>query len=222
MTPFQTKTLESFILGHRLQKIRKGRYGTVEEFSHRSRISKQYIQAIETGRYDQLPAGFAEKFLRRYSDVLHLPWAKVRKWYLIEVNGTEWSRRQKPLLTAERLSQPPFILQKFLTRLGIGFAFLLLLGYLGFETYGTFAPPSLNIASPMDNDMTKERSIMMRGSATPESLITLNGQKVGLDERGFFTQEVSLMEGMNILRIEAKKDWGKSNIQIRKIFYYPS
>ena len=212
---FKTKSIQKQCLAEQFKVVRERKGITLFHVAEETRIQKHYIEAMELGQYDRLPQGFVERFVEQYARYLRIDPEKALAWYRVETLPLE-SDAPEPLVSEEISNNPfviPFVAIRFFLVLLIG----IFLSYLGFEIYGVLAPPELVIHGPSENFITEEHMVMIEGNTTPESSLLMNGQSVAIDEQGHFAQEVALKDGVNLIRIEARKDQGRANVIFRKI-----
>ncbi|MCX6724894.1 MAG: hypothetical protein NTV20_02225 [Candidatus Shapirobacteria bacterium] len=106
--------------------------------------------------------------------------------------------------------------------LTIGVFFLALTSYLIYQYVYLIKPPFLKIYSPEQNAQVSESTLAVLGRAEPDSLVTVNGESVLLDQRGEFSYKIELFSGENKLIIEAVSKLGKETKIERNVFYQAS
>ncbi len=134
-------------LGELLRQRREEFGWTLEEVAQRTRIRRHYLQALEEGKYDHLPADVHVRgFLRTYAALLNLPFEEVRALY-------EQERGRPTLVSIAPVSPPPRRRSFVLPGLGGAFLFVLLVGsvaiwlHWGF-LYPTTIPPTATPRPP--------------------------------------------------------------------------
>lgn len=217
---FKTKTIQHICLGAQLKAIRERRAWSLADVSQATRIQTRYLASLEAGRYSELPQGFVQRYLRQYARVLRVNEEKVLAWFRVETldlqsGGTSVDR------PAPARWKPPVIIPALAKKAGIFLLLALFFTYFGKEIYGVLAPPPLTIETPSENWTTQEGRVTITGQTAPESSVMMNGQEVSIDERGRFAEEIALNEGVNVIRIEARKDQGRTNVVYRKILVQP-
>jgi uncharacterized protein YfaP (DUF2135 family) len=65
--------------------------------------------------------------------------------------------------------------------------------------------PMLAIESPIDNLQTEQASVIVKGTTEPETNITINEQIINVDDKGTFSKDVALQDGINSIKIVASK-----------------
>lgn len=167
-------------------------------------------------------------------DADHLPAAPYLHGYLVKLgtfldfDGEEWWQRLKrtepvqssgtgDLLPKNRFSRnrvPKWLLW------GVP-VILLLLTFLGFRFAEILGLPEVAIVNPdRDGIVLTASPVMLSGTATPQSRVTINGEAVPVTEEGTWQKEVMLQPGSpNDFTVEATKLLGRSRSTSRRIFY---
>lgn len=217
---FKTKTIPYTSLGDRLKTIRQRRGLSLQEVSRETRIQGRYLGALEGGNYEELPKGFVERYLRQYARLLRVNEEKALAWFRVETLSFRSETPTTPA-SAPVETKPPLVIPFLVRKVGLFLLLAMFVTYLGNEIYGVLAPPLLTIQSPSEDWMTSEHRVTIAGKTAPESLVMMNGQEVAIDEQGQFNQELALSDGVNVIRIEARKDQGRANVIYRKILVQP-
>ena len=83
-------------------------------------------------------------------------------------------------------------------------------------------PPELEIIQPSIDITVNQENFEIIGKTSPVAYLTVNGQEVYIDKAGNFKKEIELSNGVNMIKIEAKNRFGKTNTIIRRIIFNPS
>ncbi len=210
---FTRKTLpQKEGLGEKLAKKRISLGLEVKDVEKAIRIRWKYVEAIENGRYENLPpAVYVRGFVRNYAAFLKLDPEKVMKLYERERGLIENVKKAKagapivrPLDSSRILITP-----RTLTISGVIGASLLILFYIGWQVSILTAPPKMNITSPKDNVNIASSSTAVEGNTDNGATVTINDVEVGLDQEGNFKEKISLTNGVNIIHIKAQNKLGK-------------
>ncbi len=120
-------------------------------------------------------------------------------------------RRMKQLvLTPKRISLIVFVL------------FLILVAwYFWYEIGFLTKAPALEISQPPTDITIKQEIFEIIGKTSPSAYLTVNNKEVYIDKKGNFKTEVNLLEGVNIITIQAKNRFDKINEIIRRIIFEP-
>lgn len=98
--------------------------------------------------------------------------------------------------------------------------FLILVGlYFWREISFLLKPPSLEVSQPVADMTTNQGVLEILGKTNPAVYLTINNQEVYIDKEGNFKTEIELSEGINLITIQAKNRFGKTNEIIRRIIY---
>ncbi len=97
--------------------------------------------------------------------------------------------------------------------------FLALIFYLIYQYVSLIRPPFLKIYSPEQKFQTNESTLNISGKAEPDSLVTVNGEAVLLDQKGEFNYKIELFPGENKITIRAVSKSGKETKTERNVFY---
>ncbi len=116
-------------LGDLLRERRQEHQWSLEEASKRSRVQKRWLEALEKGDYEQLPADvYTRGFLRSYASLLGLPLDEVMSLY-------EQERGRPELVSIAPLSTPPRARSCILPGLGFALLVLVILGSVAVWIY---------------------------------------------------------------------------------------
>lgn len=81
--------------------------------------------------------------------------------------------------------------------------------------------PALEVSQPPIDITVTQKTFEVIGKTDSSAYLTVNGKEVYIDKEGNFKTEVSLSQGLNIIKIEAKNRFNKTNEVIRRIIYQP-
>ncbi|MCP4539065.1 MAG: hypothetical protein GY832_18170 [Chloroflexi bacterium] len=80
-------------------------------------------------------------------------------------------------------------------------------------------PPALSLTTVQDGMTVREPSLLVVGQSVPQVNIWLNGRELVVDSQGGFQGLVDLIEGENIVRVEAMDRAGNRSVLVREIAY---
>lgn len=210
---FTRKAVGSLTLGEKLKKIRSDHRISLAEVSRSTRIQVKYLEALEEGAYEKLPPEvYVRGFLRSYAGFLGVPEEAILKLYdrerSIQRNlGRVDQGRFQPKL-------PVNFSFVFSSRSLFGVAIALVtagfFGYLYFEFHSFVSEPRLIILEPQDGMNVTDAEISVRGETDPRADVTINGERVSVDERGMFTEVLKLAPGLNTIDISSSNRFGKT------------
>lgn len=203
-----------------LTQARKKRGYSLSEIEKKTKIRAKYLQALEEGRYGELPADvYTKGFLKIYCQVLGLPLSKILSLYSRE-RGIQKSikKTEEPQLPRYLAKPKVIITPRTLIIGGGGLAFLLILGYIWYQFSSLTGSPNLKIEYPPDNLRVSEDTLTIEGKTDPGTEVYIDGQKIiGLNPDGSFKSMYSLQPGLNTIEIVAKNKMGSSTKVLRRI-----
>ncbi|MGB6839208.1 MAG: hypothetical protein WBE27_03010, partial [Microgenomates group bacterium] len=100
---------------------------------------------------------------------------------------------------------------------GITIVIMMVLGYLGFQYSRFISPPKLVVDQPQEEEVVKERILIVSGKTDLDATIRINNQPVLVDEDGDFETEIEIFEGTEEIIVKAVSRSGKDAIIRRKI-----
>jgi cytoskeleton protein RodZ len=199
-------------VGELLKAERTSHHISLGELSKRTRIRREYLEALEQNEFSKLPAAtFVKGYIKTYARVFgfdHEPLlALLRRDYKESAKGKLVPREFiKPVLKRGRTFTPVTLFV-----LGLAAVFLSLVGYVGFQWYNLNKPPELTLAAPEDDAIVASR-VVVEGKTVPEAVVTVNSQPVALRPDGSFATEVFVAtEGISSITVEATDRRGKTN-----------
>lgn len=209
----QKKISRGQTLADKLSKARTDKNLSLEEVSHITKIQVKYLELLEQGDYKDLPGDiYAKSWIKLYGKFLGLNTAELLADYKIEKSVSERFRKVTEAKVPKKNASSFNILSpKALKVSGISLLIILVLLYFAWELNNIISPPKVLIFEPSNNFKTTESSVLIKGKTKAEVQMTINNEKVLLDEDGNFEQTVNLVVGLNNLQISAKKKHSKIN-----------
>ncbi len=219
---FKTKKIKTQTLGEELKQARESAKLTIGQISQQIRIPINYLKYLEQGEYKQLPADvYVSAYLKNYAQLLDLNVDKILNQFKVErgltdnVDRHEEKNRKK---STNFINKKPFIVTPKKTALVVSIIVIsLIFGYFWHQLSYLIYPPSIKITHPTSDVTIQQEDIQILGETRPNAYLTINGREVSVDEQGKFSSMISLDLGLNIIRIEAKDRFGKTNTVLRKI-----
>jgi cytoskeletal protein RodZ len=209
---------ESDSLAEQLINARLARKLELRKVAQELNINLKYLEALESGRFDELPAGvYGKNFLREYAQFLNLDAPSLLRLFEAEIIGNK-KRSEQELFSKQIVKSRYFLtLPKVIKSLALVLVVIICLAYLSIRLNKIVAPPSLFISTPADNLITDKFSVMVSGSSEPETQIMINNETILSDKAGKFSKQVNLKTGINIITITAQKKYGGKNTVVRQI-----
>jgi len=204
----------------RLKEAREAADMTIEQVSLDTKIDKRYIKALEECHFEELPEAkvYRKNFIKLYLRAIGINPTSFVKQYTIEEEGGEKTEQNTQHLPTARLRTYHFRNIPFVLRTSIlACVVLLLVGYLALQVKHIVEPPTLVLFTPEHGEVTKEKTIIIKGQTEPEVQITINGNTVVNDDEGIFEESIDLTAGVNEIQIAANKKYGKQTQETRHV-----
>lgn len=221
MNGFIKKRVDTLTLGEKLKKLRSERRMSLNEASKYTRIQIKYLEYLENGLYDKLPANvYVKGFLKNYAECLGVDENTLVRMYEKEseikknLEKRNFSaadlRKNNSFSGREKINISSFVLTpRIMAAVAIILALLGGFFYL-YKEIGSFASrPLLVILSPENNFSTSENSIVVEGATDRDANIFLNGQPILANDDGKFSEKVTVQSGENVINIKAVNKFGK-------------
>jgi len=216
MNNFIKKKVGPFTLGEKMQEMRNERRFSLEEISKATQIQSRYLEYLERGEYDKLPVEvYVKGFLKNYAAFFGVDSVSLIKLYEREKDIRENIKKRKKekinhsiFLKAPKINNFVFSSKAFISVL----AFIFVLAgffYIYREVDRFVSYPRLVILSPADGVETDENLITVEGITDKDVQILINNQATIVDDEGKFKEEVTLLSGVNSIKVEAKNRFGK-------------
>lgn len=190
------------------ERIKKGL--SIKEISAILKIKPHFLEAIEKGRYNDLPsASYAQGFVRNYAQFLGMKSQDVIPLFKREFDEQKVFR-VLPKGLARDSSYPlrRFRMQGKTLLVVLFFIFLVL--YLLFQyRYFVFNPP-LSISAPKEQEKVARGTIIIAGTTDPKASLSINDQAVSLDEGGNFKKQLTVFPGTTTITIRATNRFGRA------------
>ena len=210
---FIRKKVESLTLGEKLKKLRQQYRMSYTEIAKATRIQAKYLEALENGEYEKLPAEvYIRGFLRSYARHLGLDDEAFLKLYDKEKNIRENLGQNKK--APESLRYPAMNVWILTPRAAVLFLLVFILGgtfiYLFSEFRSFVAEPKLVILYPLSGATIDGAGIVLQGKTDPGVTITVNGDPVFVGGDGEFSEALTLQSGLNRITVRATNRFDKS------------
>lgn len=189
----------------------------VEQYEKERRVDdhKKVAEYAAQGRDlfgNKARSGWAKTFqrLKQISD--------EKKWR----TGLGWKktfRRDSRSLTGQgkKMSFRSIVLSQIFVK---GIVVLLILGvlfYLGSEVVGILSEPSLTVFTPADNLIINQPQIEIKGIVELGASLKINDSEAVYDDKGRFREMINLKEGLNEIKVSAKKEHSREKVVWRRI-----
>lgn len=199
-------------VGQVLKEERQKHRLSLTDLSQQTRIRLEYLKALESDRFQDLPAAtFVKGYIKAYARIFgfdHQPLlALLRRDYKESAKGRLVPRDFiKPVLKKGRYWRSVTVVVAALAGLFLG-----LFLYVGFQWYRFNQPPLLTVSSPQDQELVSAQ-VLVSGQTLPDAILSVNNQPVALQPDGSFQTEVFLpTEGWSAVVVEVTDRRGRTN-----------
>lgn len=216
MVRFTRKKIDSLTLGERLQKIRIERRLSLAEVSKSTKIQIKYLTYLEEGEYLKLPADvYVRGFLRSYANFIGMNEEILIKQFIrekgIQKNIKKTDNEEK---ITKQINFSNFVLTPRIIIICVVFLFIVgCFWYLFREVNSFVSSPRLFITKPVDGTKIELKTTEVAGIAEKDSLLFINDQPVLVNEKGEFSQDIGLQEGLNKITIRARNRFDKESVK---------
>jgi transcriptional regulator with XRE-family HTH domain len=209
---FKRKKIDSLTLGEKMKKIRSERRLSLNEISKYTRIQVKYLEFLENGQYQKLPADvYVVGFLRSYAEFVGVNDKVLVKLFEREkriqknINKIDDdSKKIEPLKLSKSVITP-----KIIAGTAVAVFIFLSLFYLYREIDTFISNPRLVIIEPLEGQIVKGKTVLVRGFTEKEAELYLNDQPVLISDSGDFAQELELQRGLNVVKLNSKSKFNK-------------
>lgn len=196
-------------LGETLKELRKDAHITISQMAEKTKILRRYLEALEAGEYDKLPEPlYTKKFLKTYVQILGLDESYFLDRFEDECGTCDFVDQAR--LPRRRTSAKNFFIASKLVKSAIIAAIIIgITVYLTIQIIYIVAAPDIDIFEPKDGFVTTQATLNVSGRVQGPVSISINGLKIFLNAEGFFSEEVALERGLNLIEIEAKRRYSR-------------
>ncbi len=197
----------------RAERLRQGL--TIDDLSQMTKIRRDYLEALEEGRYQQLPNHvYTRGFVLACARALRMNPDRVLPFYRREYKDAPEIKPTKipQPISADQFQLTPGKVFVILTSIVItGFLVFLFLQYRSFA-----GVPVLIVDSPVDQTRVSSKQVEVVGKTDPSAQVVVNGEEVEVGLDGTFRLVYDLDLGINEILITAENSLGKQN-QIKRV-----
>ncbi len=192
-------------VGSILKKEREKKNITIQDVEKNTRIRSKNIQAIENENWDEFPSRtYIQGIIKRYARFLELDEEKITAYFRREYEHRENLKFSKRVVKNEFTPIKKRLVQGVIMLIILGFS-----GFFGYQLYLYMKPPEIVILQPTESEFKRKEKIVLEGQAPPESIVTVNGKEVFLDDQSIFRTDIPLVEEKNKVVIEVTGANGK-------------
>jgi transcriptional regulator with XRE-family HTH domain len=209
---FTRKKVSSLTLGEKLSKFRGEARLTVSDVAKATKIQAKYIEALEKGDYNNLPADvYVRGYLRSYARYLNIEEKSLVRLYEQERSITKTITPDTPRknVFAEENKRTYVITSKALVMGGIVIAILGAAVYLWFQFRTFTTEPLLVISEPNPNVVIGGRTVVLKGKTDRGAQVIINDKATLVSPEGTFQEEITLQRGINQVSVRAVNRFNK-------------
>ena len=194
-------------------RIEKGY--SLEAVVRATKIRKQYLIAIEEGRYFDLPSeSYAMGFIKNYATFVGFDKNKAAALFRREYEGVQG----KVLPTFKSKDKVIRKIEIFTPRnTVIGFIVLIILGYIAFQYSSYFFGPRLEVLSPKDGMVVKNNIVEVNGKTDPYASVLINNEESYVQLDGTFKKTLYLFSGDRQITVDSKNRNGKNTRKVIRV-----
>ena len=218
-TPQKDNTTSGAYLKH----IRQQKGISLETVSEKTKIIIPVLKSIEEDDYHNLPPKpFLRGIIYNYAHFLKLNEEQILALYESS-NGRTLSAGKNDALPKNRfIIKTPKVLKIlkvtliYLIRISI---FAIVIGYLIYEILFFVLPPKIILFSPKQDISLNRSQILIRGKVIRGKMLFWGNTPIPLDSQKHFQMNLSLVPGLNKIRLRAVNNIGKESFITRNIIY---
>lgn len=196
--------------GQILSEIRRKKNISVFEIAKKTKIDARYIKAIEADKYEELPSStFIKGFIRNIALALGENPEKIVAIFRRDFKEERPEKKKEFGIDVKKRS----LNKKVLAFVGV---ILLFAGYILFQYRMVLRPPKLVIETPKGKEVVTS-PVKVEGISEVGVSVVVQGKTVKPDLNGYFSRQIELLPGEQIIAVEAISRFGKSNRQELKL-----
>jgi cytoskeletal protein RodZ len=189
---------------------------SLEDVVEKTKIKKNFLTAIETGKFNQLPSeSYALGFVKNYAEFLGINQERAsalfrREYEAKKIDVLPKFRKTQGLLGKKIILRSP---KSYL----IFVVIFIVATYVFFQFRFLLFGPELLIHSPKNGDIIKKSTISVTGKTDPYATVLINGEEVYVDLTGTFRKTLYVYTGEEKIDISSKNQSGKETKKEIKI-----
>lgn len=208
-------------LSQKLRALRRNQAVTLDMMESRTHIQRNYLVALEAGRFEDLPEPmYSRNFIRAYARALG-----ADEKYFLELYDEECSLCDlvEPMQSPrQRVNRKRFFIWNKFVRHGLIAALLLcVISYLGWQVISIIEAPEIVLLSPAEDILTHDATIEIYGFVEADASVYVNGDPIAVNTDFTFETTVDLDQGLNSLIVEAEQRYSRRAVVERSIVFDP-
>lgn len=209
-------------LGEKLRGLRRTQAVSLPMLEEKTRIQKRYLEALEHGRYDELPEPmYTRNFLRAYARAMGADEQYFLELYEEEVGQVDLLGPHR--LPRTRVRKGRFFVFSRLTAAGaILLPAFMIVGYLLWQISSLIKSPEIVITTPVDGLAVQSALLPVEGYVMDDDVsVVVNGETVVINESLHFSTKVDLTRGLNVVTVQAKRRYSREAVIYRRVVFDP-
>lgn len=195
-----------------LQDARLEKGYTLEQAVKATKIKKQFLVAIEDGKYFDLPSeSYALGFVKNYAAYLGIDKVKAAALFRREYEGVQGKMLPTFKSQDKRLRRKIILTPRNII---IGLVVFAILGYIAFQYSSFFLGPRLEIVSPKSNAVVRNNIVEVNGKTDPYATVLINNEESYVQLDGTFKKTLYLYQGKRQIIIDSKNRNGKNTRRV--------
>lgn len=216
MNGFKRTKVQSLTLGEKLRNIRSNKRASLSDISKNTRIQIEYLEYLEQGDYDKLPADvYVKGFLKSFAEYLNVDERDLIKSFNKErsiqknIKGDENANNAPKKINLSNFSINPKIISVVLISMFfIGMSFYL---YKKLDSF--VSTPELIILNPEEDAVVYDSQVVVNGRTDEGNEVFINSQPVLVDENGTFKESIILRNGINMITVRSINRFDKEAVR---------
>ncbi len=185
---------------------------SLEDIEKATKIKKKYLEAIEEGKFHNLPSeSYARGFVRNYALYLGIPEYKIDPLFRREYKGKQIDFVPKFRKNQHRFSRRSIFSARGLLIMG---SVLLIAVFVIFQYSSLFLSPAVSLSSPQDGEVVEGNVIQVIGKTDPSATVTIDGNEVYVGLDGRFSKSIYAFSGDQQVVIVAQNRFGKQTKEV--------
>ncbi len=217
---FTKKSVGTLTLGEKLRKLRSEKRIALNEVSRATRIQITYLECLENGNHDNLPADvYVKGFLRSYADFLGVNDQILIKLYEKEKGIRKNLEERKISKTGKSIKKPINVSSFIFTPQKLAFFLVVVLIISGlaylYQEIGSFSDvPRLIVLNPEGDISVEGNSLSIEGITEKDARLFINDQPILVNDDGKFKENITLQKGINTVSLKAVNKFDKETQKI--------
>lgn len=217
---FTRKKVASLTLGEKLTKFRSEAHLSVPDMAKATKIQAKYIEALERGQYEKLPADvYVRGYLRSYARYLNIDEGALVRLYEQERNikSNIWPEAPLKNVFAKATDRTYTFSPRSLVLAAIALVVMSVAVYLWLQFRQFTTEPLLRITEPNPNQVITGNTTVLRGKTDRGTQVTVNNEATFVSPEGNFEETLTLQNGVNQITVRAINRFNKERVEVLQL-----